>query len=531
MSWPAADRPRLVSVDTPRWVRDAVFYQIFPDRFASSARVPKPGPLEPWDEPPTRHGFKGGDLLGIAEHLGDLAELGVTALYLTPIFASASNHRYHTDDYERVDPLLGGDDALRELIDACHSRGMRVVLDGVFNHSGRGFLPFHHILENGLGSPYLGWFYLDMQRLRDGRPLNAYPTTGDHDEVRRVAAAEGLPAGMASERVLGYRGWWDLPALPKLRVDDPTARAYLLGIAERWIRLGADGWRLDVPEEIEAGYWREFRTRVRAANPEAYIVGEIWRVKPEWLSGDTFDALMDYPLAEALVGYAGGSHIDWSVVHEQDQYRDTVRAMDGAEFGAELERLLSAYDPDVTAVQLNLLGSHDTSRFVTMCGGDVASYRLATVVQMTLPGAPCIYYGDEVGMQGRGDPGSRGAFPWERSRWDSELRAFVRGAIALRRDHAVLRHGEFRLLGSSGPAMAYLRSDESDALVVALNPGEDAVSLSLDLPELAGRRADLVHPDGWPALPSDSVGVVDGRLAVRLAARSASVVRLVAESG
>ncbi|MFI5259809.1 MAG: alpha-amylase family glycosyl hydrolase, partial [Candidatus Limnocylindrales bacterium] len=132
----------------PDWVRDSVFYQIFPDRFASSGRVPKPGPLERWDASPTLHGFKGGDLLGIAEHLDDLRELGITALYLNPVFASASNHRYHTFDYELVDPLLGGDAALRELLDAAHSRGMRLILDGVFNHTGRGFWPFHHVLEN-----------------------------------------------------------------------------------------------------------------------------------------------------------------------------------------------------------------------------------------------------------------------------------------------------------------------------------------------------------------------------------------------
>ncbi len=143
-----------MSADTPPWVRDAVFYQVFPDRFASSKRVAKPGTLEAWDAPPTVHGFKGGDLLGVAEHLGYLEELGVNAIYLTPVFASASNHRYHTYDYLSVDPLLGGDDALRELLDAAHDRGMRVILDGVFNHTGRGFWPFHHVLETGAASPY-----------------------------------------------------------------------------------------------------------------------------------------------------------------------------------------------------------------------------------------------------------------------------------------------------------------------------------------------------------------------------------------
>ncbi len=155
-------------IDTPGWVRDAVFYEIFPDRFASSDRVSKPGPLEAWDAPPTHEGFKGGDLLGIVEHLDDLRDLGITALYLTPVFQSASNHRYHTYDYFKVDPMLGGDGALRELLDEAHRRDMRVILDGVFNHSGRGFWPFHHVLETGGMSPYRSWFHFDEGRLASG---------------------------------------------------------------------------------------------------------------------------------------------------------------------------------------------------------------------------------------------------------------------------------------------------------------------------------------------------------------------------
>ena len=190
----------------PDWVRDAVFYQILPDRFASSVRVLKPGPLERWDAPPTPDGFKGGDLLGIAEHLDDLRELGITAIYLNPIFASASNHRYHTFDYETVDPLLGGDAAFRELLDEVHRRGMRLILDGVFNHASRGFWPFHHVLENGAASPYRDWFYLDPEVLAGGRSLTAYP-------------------GHSGEKAsLGYQAWWDLPALPKLNHSNPAVR-------------------------------------------------------------------------------------------------------------------------------------------------------------------------------------------------------------------------------------------------------------------------------------------------------------------
>src|SRR4051794_3075599 len=215
-----------MAIDTPDWVRDAVFYQIFPDRFASSPRVPKPGPLEPWDAPPTTHGFKGGDLRGITDHLPYIADLGVNAIYLTPIFASASNHRYHTYDYLQVDPLLGGDAALRELLDAAHARGIRVVLDGVFNHTGRGFWAFHHVLENGASSPYRDWFHFSTAALEGRRPFRPYPWPTDPDDASDEPVI-GVPddeQGDLSFRPLGYRAWWGLPALPKLNTDNPAVR-------------------------------------------------------------------------------------------------------------------------------------------------------------------------------------------------------------------------------------------------------------------------------------------------------------------
>ncbi|MFI5226058.1 MAG: alpha-amylase family glycosyl hydrolase, partial [Candidatus Limnocylindrales bacterium] len=374
------------TVDTPDWVRDAVFYEIFPDRFAASERVAKPGRLEPWDSPPTVHGFKGGDLLGIAERLPDLAELGITALYLTPIFTSAANHRYHTDDYRSVDPMLGGDGALRELLDEAHGRGMRVILDGVFNHCGRGFWPFHHIVENGSASPYRDWFHLDPVVLAGERQLDPYPDRG---------------GGSPGERALGYAAWWGLPGLPKLAVETPPVREHLLATAEHWLRFGADGWRLDVPAEIDdAAFWRQFRRRCRAVRDDAYLVGEIWDEAPEWLRGDRFDALMNYPLGAAILGFAAGGRLDHAVVDAHDTYRRTVHRLDGPAFAGRLEHLMSVYDPAVTAVQLNLIGSHDAPRALTVLGGDRAALRLATLLQLTLPGAPCIYYGDELGMEG-----------------------------------------------------------------------------------------------------------------------------------
>ncbi|MDP8904737.1 MAG: glycoside hydrolase family 13 protein [Chloroflexota bacterium] len=465
-------------------MRDAVFYQIFPDRFAASERVVKPGPLEPWDAPPTFHGYKGGDLLGTAERLDYLGDLGITALYLTPIFASASNHRYHTYDYYRVDPLLGGDVALRELLDACHARGMRVVLDGVFNHCGRGFWPFHHVVENGAGSPYADWFFVDHDRLAAGGWLRPYPSDAERAELDRAASAQAHRAGEMSLRHLGYRAWWDLPALPKLNTDNPQMREHLMEAAEYWLRFGIDGWRLDVPEEIDAGFWREFRGRVRAINPDAYIVAEIWREKPEWLTGDTFDALMNYPLTEAILSFVAAPVLDMEVVATQHEYSRFVRPIDGPAFAGALEHLLTrAYRPAATAVQLNLLGSHDTARFLTVAGGDKASLRLATLVQMSVPGAPCIYYGDETGMEGRHDPDCRRAFPWREGAWDHELRTFIRAAIRARREHAALRGGDFRVLAAAGDVVCYARQlADAPRAIVAVNAGTSAASVSFPLP-------------------------------------------------
>ena len=500
-----------MSVDTPAWVRDAVFYQIFPDRFAASERVPKPGDLEAWDSDPTTYGFKGGDLLGIVDRLPYLDDLGVTAIYLTPIFQSASNHRYHTYDYFRVDPLLGGDAALRELLDRAHERGMRVVLDGVFNHTGRGFWPFHHIAETGGSSPYRDWFHVDGD-VRDGhRSLAPYPAPHD----------EHAPA-------LGYQAWWGLPALPKLNTDHPAVREYLFEVAEHWLRFGIDGWRLDVPAEIDDEvFWQTFRQRCRAVRSDAYLVGEIWGVAPDWLRGDRFDALMDYPLAEAILGFVGGPSLDHGIVAGHHEYSQHIHPMDGPAFVGRLVELLGSYDPDVVAVQLNLLGSHDAPRPLAVLGGDRDALRLATVLQCALPGAPCIYYGDEIGLTGGNDPANRGAFPWQEDRWDRELRSFVRSVIALRGSEPALRHGSTKAVGAAGPALALERRLEDAVLVVAVNAGTDPQSLSIELDVPDGARLEPVALEGWAGQSGAAVAVADRRAVLELPARRATVFRVV----
>jgi cyclomaltodextrinase / maltogenic alpha-amylase / neopullulanase len=497
-----------MTVDTPGWVRDAVFYQIFPDRFAGSARVPKPGAVEAWDAPPTVHGFKGGDLLGIVENLDYLQDLGATAIYLTPIFQSASNHRYHTYDYLKVDPLLGGDAALRELLDVAHGRGMRVILDGVFNHTGRGFWPFHHILENGAASPYRDWFHIDLEVLEGRREFDPYP-------------GRDAPPGTT----LGYQAWWGLPALPKLNTDNPEVREYLLSVAEHWLRFGADGWRLDVPAEIaDPAFWAAFRQRCRAVRDDAYLVGEVWVTAPEWVAGDRFDALMDYPLAEAILGYVAGPSLDKGAVDSHQEYRQHLHSLDGPAFGRRLVELLGVYDADVVAVQLNLLSSHDAPRALTVLSGDRDAMRMAILLQSMLPGAACIYYGDEIGMTGGNDPANRGAFPWEADRWDADLRSFTQAVLRQRASEASIRHGATAVVGAFGPAIAIERRLDEDRLIVALNAGVDAVDLEVAVEDVEHGWLSVVELPGAEGLAP--IVVTGSSAQVPIAARSGRLLRV-----
>jgi neopullulanase len=276
-------------------------------------------------------------------------------------------------------------------------------------------------------------------------------------------------------------------------------REYLLAAGEHWIRFGVDGWRLDVPEDLEdPDFWREFRRRIRAIDPQAYILAEIWFPKAEVLRGDQYDATMYYPFLTAVVSFAAGSHLDLAVAAQHGWLGAAVRPLDGPGFAGLLGRLMTELDPDVVAVQYNLLGSHDTPRLLTIVGGDAASVRLAALVQATLPGAPAVYYGDEIGMTGSIDPAARAAFPWDRpDTWDDSIRAFLRAAFALRHEQPVLRDGSYRLAGAQGSMVAWVRVLDGVVALVVLNNGEAPATLALEAPELAGRRLRPV------ALPGD----------------------------
>ncbi|HET7088997.1 MAG TPA: glycoside hydrolase family 13 protein [Anaerolineae bacterium] len=497
---------------TPEWVKDAIFYQIFPDRFARSGRVGDRLHLEAWDSPPTPFGFKGGDLYGVAERLDYLQDLGVTAIYLNPIFASAANHRYHPYDYLNVDPILGGNAALRELIDAAHARNIRIVLDGVFNHASRGFWPFHHTLENGAASPYVDWFHFDPDRLHGHRHFAAYPDP---------EAAAALRSGTGSLKAIGYQAWWDLPALPKFNTSTPAVREFLWNVATHWIEFGIDGWRLDVPAEIDDDdFWREFRRRVKSANPEAYIVGEIWHEAQRWLQGDQFDAVMNYPVTMASLGFYGGERLNLAETRRPTGYHD-LRPLDATEFADRIDWILSLYDPAITQVQLNLLDSHDTPRFITSVNGYRSALRLALLFLFTYPGAPCVYYGDEIGLDGQHDPDNRKTFPWDESDWDHDLRAFVKRCVALRKAHPALRRGSVHRLHAQDGVYAFGRQLEGETLLIALNTASAMRTLSLPVGSLGFVDASLA--DAWTG---SRYIIADGTLRdLKLAPRSGVVLK------
>ena len=436
----------------PYWVEDAIFYQIFPDRFANGDPENDPPNVKPWSSPPTVWDFQGGDLRGIIHRFDYLLDLGITALYLTPIFQATSTHRYNSSDYYTIDPKLGTLADFHALRDVAHRNNVRVVLDGVFNHCGRGFFAFTDMLENGEHSPYKDWFHVKKF------PLNAYGP------------------GEAEN----YLAWWKYKSLPKFNTNNPQVRKYLFDVARYWLEQGVDGWRLDVPNEIDDDtFWEEFRHVVKSANPDAYLVGEIWSVDPRWVGDKHFDGLMNYPLRDALLRllYAG--------------------TLDMPQFVEKVEGLLTAYPRENVHAMYVPLGSHDTERLFTKVEKSTVKAKLAFLFQMAYPGAPAVYYGDEIGLEGGKDPDCRRAFPWDENQWNIELRHWAKTLIALRKRYPALRRGDYQRL---------LMDDKNGRYVFARTLGEEKIIAAMN----AGPHEQKVD------IPVAALGWQDGRTVLNL---------------
>ncbi|MDI9439596.1 MAG: alpha-glycosidase [Limnochordia bacterium] len=419
--------------EPPEWAQGAVVYQIFPERFANGDPTNDPPDVEGWEEAPTPASFKGGDLQGIIDRFQHLVDLGVDVLYLTPIFKSPSNHKYDTADYYTIDPHFGDEETLRKLIALCRKHGIRIVLDAVFNHCGSEFFAFQDVLKHGARSSYAHWFNIE-----------GFPVQTDPPNYETFAH--------------------QIATMPKLMTQHEDVKRYLLEVAVYWIReFSIDGWRLDVANELDHEFWREFRRAVKRENPDALIVGEVWHEASDWLRGDQFDSVMNYPFQHACFDFFA---------------KGTIRARS---FASRLAKVQVNHCQAVNLAMFNLLGSHDTERFLTSCGGDLRKYALAVAFQLTYEGAPMIYYGDEVGMTGLTDPDCRRGMVWSRKEQNGELLRWYKQLIALRREHRALRTGRCRTVWADSVSNVYgfVRFQGREQIVVLLNNSPQPQTVNL----------------------------------------------------
>lgn len=472
------DLAQVAPFETPDWVKGAVIYQIFPERFANGDPGNDPPGVVPWGSPPRWLEYQGGDLRGITRRADYLHDLGVEIVYLTPIFTAPSTHKYNCSDYYHVDPEFGGDEALRQLVDVLHHRGMKLVVDASFNHCHPRFFAFQDLLANGPASRYRDWFTVNEWPIRIKVRSGRAPRIADHRRSQYMAWLQAFPnvTGIPFEMLEDdgpaleptYLAWYNVLDMPKLNQRNPETRAYFMDVTRYWLHeFGIDGWRMDVARHIEPDFWADFRRAAKAAKPDCYLLAEIWGNTSPWLQGDQFDATMNYIFRDLCVGYFATEELA------------TADFLDG------VTRMLSLYAPQVLAVTHNLFSSHDVARFRHAAGEDIRRLRLATIFQLTMPGAPGLYYGDEIGMSGGDDPDCRCAFPWDQPEtWDRELLEAVRGLIRLRREQPALRLGEWRSVhplpgAAEGDVFAFERVHAGERVLVALNRGDARARLAL----------------------------------------------------
>nr|WP_249310585.1 alpha-glycosidase [Bacillus sp. FJAT-49736] len=417
----------------PDWVKETVWYQIFPERFANGDASINPKGALPWGSTePQNDNFFGGDFEGIIQNIDYLVELGITGLYFTPIFKAYSNHKYDTIDYMEIDPQFGDKATFKRMVDICHQNGIRVMLDAVFNHSGFYFEPFQDVLQNQERSQYKDWFH-----------LREFP--------------------VQSTPVPNYDTFAFTEQMPKLNTENTDVKNYLLNVAKYWIEeFDIDGWRLDVANEVDHAFWREFRKTVKAVKPDAYILGEIWHDAMPWLGGDQFDAVMNYPFTQGALDFFAKGKID------------------AEEFKNVLMSVIHSYPKNVNEVAFNLLGSHDTPRILTIANENKDRIKLLLLFQLSFTGTPCIYYGDEIGMTGGQDPGCRKCMIWDKKKQDQEFLTYVKKLIRLRKDHPALRtEAEFRFIEADNKKnyIVYERQSEEETILFSLNNNDEEIRI------------------------------------------------------
>lgn len=429
----------------PSWAQEGIVYQIFPDRFYNGDKSNDPRGSSPWGQDVTPDSMFGGDLRGIIDKLDYIEELGINILYLTPIFESSTNHKYNTRDYFKIDPSFGDIETAKELVDKCHKRGIRVLFDAVFNHSGDDLFAFEDVVKNGENSRYKDWFY-----------IKEFPV--NKEKVNYLTFAN------------------DVWRMPKLNTENPEVVEYLLKVAEYWIReIGIDGWRLDVCDEVDHAFWREFRKTVKKANPEAIIIGEVMHEASSWLRGEQLDGIMNYPIKHLAIDFFG------------------KRAISAEEFNNGLTANRVIYMKKINANMFNLIDSHDTSRFLTECDEKVERLKLAAAFQYTYIGMPYIYYGDEIGMVGGNDPDCRKCMIWDEEKQDKDLFNFYKTLNKIRKENKALVYGNFKTLYKDNNVIAYKRTLDNEEILVILNNNDEAYNLNLQAAN--GKYIDILSND------------------------------------
>ena len=405
--------------EVPQWAANKVVYQIFPSRFAATQPVDKKlwykAPITPMDD---LHG----NLRGIIEHLDYIKDLGIDVVYLTPIFKSNSCHKYDTIDYYQVDPAFGTTEDLKELVQKSHERGMKVVLDAVYNHSGREFFAFQDILEKGEKSKYLDWYFIDE-----------LPPRGEWGEIPNF-------------KCFGYYG-----GMPKLNLKNPEVEKYITDVACYWIKeCDIDGWRLDVGDEISHFFWKNFRKAIKAVKKDMLIIGEIWHYAGDFLEGDEWDTVMNYPFYLNLIDLLADEKINVS------------------QFVQNLGYLKGRLNKKCYPLMWNLIDSHDTARFLHLCNDNKKKQHLAAAFQLLLPGMPMVYYGDEYAMPGANDPDCRRGMYWDEEYQDKEMYNWYKKLMQVRKTHACIVEGEM---------IETIANDDEDTIVMIRKNGEETIAM------------------------------------------------------
>lgn len=428
--------------EAPSWVEDTIWYQIFPERFNRSEDGPEIQDLMAWNQVThvSNDMVFGGNLKGIIEKLDYIKALGISGIYFTPIFESPSTHKYDTTDYFKIDPAFGSNEMLGLLVEEAHKRDIKVMLDGVFNHCGY-YHPFwQDVLKHGKASKYYDCFYIEDEEIsiKESQDVFSEPTD-------------------ALMRKLNYRIFGTALNMPKWKTSNDLVREHLIEVGQFWIeKYDIDGWRLDVSNEVSHDFWRAFRKAIKAVKKDVYIIGENWDNSNPWLTGDQFDAVMNYELLSVIWNFIG--------------VQDIREKYDAKKFADELGKYMINYPKHVVSNMFNMVDSHDTARVLTVSGKDIKKAMLIYLLQFIMPGSPSLMYGSEIGLQGNFES-ARGCMVFDDKTESHPLYTFLNGLIHLRKANKVFRSLDYKIIWVD---------QEKNSLCIEKTQGQDVLSILIN---------------------------------------------------